>query len=169
LADRAEYIKKAKVKYNAYHTGEWIKAGFDEHSGGYVIYHNDHQFDPTIGKFGIPRSDYEKNSSQVLSKHGMNVVLKSEKQNCNNEYYDGFLNGVPFEIKGIEVMNNRIIKDKIAEASRQKAEIVVLYFHDKVLFNRDFVLNGYIKYLNNSKSKRVKTVYCVVEKHLYKI
>ena len=169
LTDRAEYIKEARTKYNSFDASEWIKVGFDEHNGGFVIYHKDHSFDPTIGKYGIPRSYYEMNASKILSAYGMGVVLKSEKSETNEEYYDGFLNGIPFEIKGVEVKTKRIIKDKISEASGQKAEIVVLYFHDKDLYDKDFVFEGYKQYLNNSKSKRIKTVYCVVGKHLHKI
>ena len=177
LTNRTDYIEEARGKFASYDGSVWKKdgfpelsiAGFDEQTGGFVVCHEKHNFDPTIGKFGIPRGDYEKNTSGILSKQGMSVVLKSEQSNLNGENYDGFLNGIPFEIKGIEVKTNRIIKDKISEASGQKAEIVVLYFHDKTLFDKDFVLNGYKQYLNNSKSKRIKTVYCVVENRFYKI
>ena len=58
----------------------------------------------------------------------------------------------------IEGKSNRIIKDKISEASKQGAEIVVLYFHEKNMFALDFVRDGYEKYLTNSKNKRVKKV-----------
>jgi hypothetical protein len=169
LTDRAEYIKEAKAKFDAFDTNEWVKACFDEHSGGFAVYHKDHSFDPTIGKYGIPRSCYETNASKVLSVYGMAVVLKSDKTGANDAYYDGFLNGIPFEIKGVEVKTKRIIKDKISEASGQKAEIAVLYFHDKGLYDKDFVVEGYRQYLRNSKSKRIRTVYCVVGEHLYKV
>ena len=166
---RTELLKEAVKKYNSYNTNDWIKAGFDEFSGGYRVYHKEHQFDPTIGKFGIPRGDYEKNASKVLSKYGMSVVLHSEKPEYETKIPDGLLNGIMFDIKGIEGKSSRIVKDKIFEASKQGAEIVVLYYHDKNLFDIDFVRGGYEKYLTNSKNKRVKTVYCVVEKYLYRV
>jgi hypothetical protein len=169
VTERAELIKAAKAKYNSYTTGDWVKAGFDEFSGGYSVYHKNHLFDPTVGKFGIPRGDYEKNSAKILSAYGMEVVLISEISDRGIKTPDGLLNGVLFDIKGVEGQSGRIIKDKISEASKQGAEIVVLYFHDTNMFDDDFVREGYEKYLTNSQSKRVKTVYCVAGKYLYRI
>jgi hypothetical protein len=169
LSDRTGYIREARAKYDSYDSEEWIRAGFDEHTGGYFVYHRNHQFDPTIGKYGIPRGDYEKNASEVLAVYGMSVVLTSEIAEEGHTVNDGWLNDIPFEIKGVEGKSNRIIRDKIFDASKQNAEIVALYFHDKDSFNRDFVLDGYKKYLTVSKIKRVKSVYCIVETHLYKI
>jgi hypothetical protein len=99
----------------------------------------------------------------------MSVVLLSEKSIHEAKMPDGLLNGVLFDVKGIEGESDRIIKDKILEASKQGAEIVVFYFHRKNMFDIDFVRNSYEKYLTNSKSKRVKKVYCVVETYLYRI
>jgi hypothetical protein len=169
MTGRAELLKAAKVQYDAYDSKTWIKAGFDEYSGGYCVYHKLHQFDPTIGKFGIPRGDYEKNAAKVLMNYGMDVVLGSEMSKKGIKTPDGLLNGLLFDIKGIEGISYRIIKDKISEASRQKAEIAVLYFHDTGMFNKDSVMQGYNRYLNNSKSKRVKRVYCIAGKYLYKL
>jgi hypothetical protein len=166
---RTELLKEAKAKYNSYNTNDWIKAGFDEFSGGYQVYHKDHFFDPTIGRFGIPRGDYERNVSEVLVKYGNSVVLCSEKKEYGAKTPDGLLNNIVFDIKGIEGNSHRTIKDAILKASKQGVEIVVLYFNDKNSFNMDFVRDGYEKYLTNSKSKRVKKVYCVVGKHLYKL
>jgi predicted transposase YbfD/YdcC len=169
VVGRTELLKEAKEKYNSYNTNDWIQAGFDEFSGGYRVYHKEHQFDPTIGKFGISRGDYEKNTSEVLVKYGMTVELQSEKQEFGVKTPDGLLNGILFDIKGIEGNSHRIIKDVILKSSKQKAEIAVLYYHDKSLFDMDLVREGYGKYLANSKNKRVKKVYCVVEKYLYRI
>jgi hypothetical protein len=144
---RAELIKEAKTKYNSYNPDYWVKAGFDEFSGGYRVYHKLHQFDPTIGKFGISRGDYEKNASEVLSKYGMRVALDSEISERGIKTADGLLNGVLFDVKGIEGKSSRIVKDKISEASKQGAEVVVLYYHDKNMFDIDFVRDGYEKYL----------------------
>jgi hypothetical protein len=128
-----------------------------------------HQFDPAIGKFGIPRGDYEKNAAKVLMNYGMDVVLDSEIMGKNIKTPDGLLNGVLFDIKGIESESIRNVKNRISEASRQGVEIVVLYYHDPVLFNKELVRDSYNKYLTNSKSKRVKKVYCVAGKYLHKI
>ena len=169
MTDRAEHIKAARVKYDSYDTVDWEKAGFDEFSGGYMVYHREHRFDPSIGKFGIPRGDYEKNASEVLVKYGMSVILESEISEDGIKTPDGLLNDALFDIKGIEGKSKRIIKDKISEASKQGVEIAVLYFHDESMFNVDFVREGYDKYLINSKSKRVKKVYCIVGKQIHRI
>ena len=169
MVNKIKLLKEAKEKYNSYNTNDWIRAKFDEHSGGYWVFHKDHQFDPTIGKFGFPRGDYEKKASEVLVKYGMSVVLHSEKSEYETKISDGLLNNILFDIKGIEGKSSRIVKDKIMEASRQGAEIVVLYYHDSNMFDIDFVRAGYEKYLTNSKNKRIKKVYCVVGKCLYGI
>ena len=102
-AEKAEYIRDARAEYDAYGGEEWTKAGFDEHSGGYWVYHKEHRFDPTIGIFGISRSDYERISSEVLMNYSMRIVLDSEKPLKNaDKKKDGFLNGIPFDIKGID-------------------------------------------------------------------
>jgi hypothetical protein len=167
--DRTELLKEAKAKYSSYSTVDWIKAGFDEVSGGYRVYHKYHLFDPTIGRFGIPRGDYEKNASEVLVRYGMSVVLLSEKQEYRVKTPDGLLNGILFDIKGIEGYSRRVIKDAISKSSKQGVETVVLYFHDKSEFDMDFVRENYEKYLTNSKSKKVRMVYCVAGKYLYRV
>jgi hypothetical protein len=169
VKERIELIKEAKAQYNAYDSNTWIKAGFDEYSGGYCVYHKEHQFDPTIGKFGIPRGDYEKKSASVLMGYGMSVILESEIREKGVKTPDGLLNGILFDIKGIESESIRNIKNRISEASKQGVDIVVLYFHDSVLFNKDLVKEGYGKYLTNSRSKRIKKVYCIAGKYLHEI
>jgi hypothetical protein len=169
VTEITELIKEAKAQYNAYDSNTWIKAGFDEHSGGYCVYHKLHQFDPTIGKFGIPRGDYEKKSASVLMGYGMSVILESEIKGKGVKTPDGLLNGILFDIKGIESESIRNIKNRISEASKQGVEIAVLYFHDSVLFDKDLVKEGYGKYLTNSNSKRIKKVYCIVGKYLHEI
>jgi hypothetical protein len=169
LSDRAGYIRETRERYDSYDSEEWIRAGFDEHTGGYMVFHIRHHFDPTIGIFGIPRGDYEKMASEVLVKYGMSVVLKSEISEYKTKIPDGLLNDVLFDIKGIEGKSNRTVKDKILEASKQGAETVVLYFHDENMFDIDFVREGCRKYFTNSKNKRIKMVYCIAGKYLYRI
>jgi len=111
----------------------------------------------------------KKKASKVLSIYGKRVVLESEISEDWIKTPDGLLNEVKFDIKSIEGSSHRIIKEAISKSSKQGAEIVVLYFHDKNMFDMDFVRESYKKYLTNSKSKRVKKVYCVVGKYLYRV
>jgi len=46
-------------------------------NGALSAIHKDHNFDPTIGKFGIPRGDYEKISLDVLFENGKDSTLHS--------------------------------------------------------------------------------------------
>ena len=165
--DRIEIVKEAREKYNSYNTIDWIQAGFDEFSGGYMVYHKDHFFDPTIGKFGIPRGDYERNASKVLVKYGKRVVLCSEKQEYREKTPDGLLNGILFDIKGIEGIGKNNIINNLKSANKKGVESIVFYFHDKKLFSEKQLIESYQFYLRNSKSKRIQQVYYIVDKKLY--
>ena len=166
MTDRVEYIRESRAKYNAY-DDEWEKAYFDEFSGGYVVYHKEHQFDPTIGKFGIPRGDYEKIASGVLVKYGMSVELFSEAPEYGIKIPDGLLNGKLFDIKGIEGTGKENILKDLKSANKKKAEVVVFYYHDKRLFSENQIRDNYHSYLRNSKSKRIQHVYYIVDRKLY--
>jgi len=172
MTEKAEYISKARAEYNAYSGTEWTKAGFDEHSGGYWVFHKEHRFDPTIGIFGIPRGDYERISSYVLMSYSMRVALFSEEQGENPEGIkipDGLLNDRLFDIKGIEgTGKDNVLKD-IKDASKKGCEVVVLYYHEAYLFDAKQIRENYQTYLRNSKSKRIQQVYYIVDRKLHKL
>ena len=165
-----ERIEANKIEYERLlKDANYTDVRFNPKNGALSAIHINHNFDPTIGIFGIPRGDYEKISVYVLYEYGNEVILETEIKGENISTPDGFLNGIVFEIKGIEGCGNRVIKDAISKASGQGAEIVVMYFHDKNLYNASLVKNGYERYLINSQSKRVQTVYCVVGRYIYRI
>jgi len=166
LTNRAEYIREARVRYDSY-DNEWVKAVFDEHSGGFCVYHKRHNFDPTIGIFGIPRGNYELIASEILAKYGMNIALQPEKLEYDSKIPDGFLNGKLFDIKGVEGIGKENILKDIKDASKKGAEIVVLYYHKNYLFNEAQMRENYHTYLRNSNSKRIQQVYYIVDKKLY--
>ena len=58
-ANRQEY-------YRLLEDSNYTGVRFNEKTGGLLAIHREHNFDPTIGKFGIPRGDYEKISVDVL-------------------------------------------------------------------------------------------------------
>ena len=77
------------------------------------------------------------------------------------------INGKLFEIKGIEGNSkNNIIKD-IKDASKKRAEIIVLYYEDRNLFSENKIRESYHSYLRNSRSKRINSVYYIVDRKLY--
>jgi hypothetical protein len=142
---------------------------FNPKNGALSAIHREHNFDPTIGKFGIPRGEYEKISLEVLYQYGKRIILDSEKTLYGLKSSDGLLEGISFDIKGIEGMSERNIIRKMYEASEKSAKILVLYYHDKTLFNKQKIIESYKSYLRNSKRKNVQTVYCIVDGKLYEI
>jgi len=178
LKDNVGYIEKARALFDSYDSNVWIKegfpelhiSGFDNQTGGFVVYHREHNFDPTKGKFKIERGHYEKYASEVLSKYGMRVELFSEKKDENNPLNkkpDGFLNGKIFDIKGIEGSGNENVLKDMKDASKKGAEAIVLYYHDENLFSENQIRESYRTYLRNSQSKRIQHVYYIVNGKLY--
>jgi hypothetical protein len=140
---------------------------FDEETGGLLAIHKDHNFDPTIGRFGIPRGDYERITAEVLYNDGRSVILASEKSLEWGKMPDGWLDGKLFEIKGIEGNGKRNIEYKIRDASKQGAEKMVLFYYDKNIFVWQNITAAYASYLRNSTIKQIKTIFCVVGNELY--
>ena len=99
----------------------------------------------------------------------MSVILWSDKNGIGVRAPEGLLNGKKFDVKGIEGTGKRNIIDKISDAGRQGAEIIVLYYHDAELYDFQKIINAYNGYLKLSKTKRIKTVYYIVENKLFKV
>jgi hypothetical protein len=159
-ANRKEYYRLLKDE-------NYTEVRFNPQNGALSAIHIEHNFDPTFGKYGIPRGDYERISINVLFDYGRSVILGSEKLGREIKVAEGHLNGKLFEIKGIEGdSKNNIIKD-IKDASKKRAEMIVLYYHDKTLFSEKKIRESYQSYLRNSKSRRVQHVYYIVDKKLY--
>ena len=171
LADRI--AANREMYYRLMSDGNYIDVRFNPQNGALSAIHKNHNFDPTIGKFGIPRGDYERISLEVLYEYGKSVILESEKPNNNkqkiNKFSEGFLDGKRFDIKGVEGTGGRNVIDKISEAGRQGAESVVLYYHCAYMFDLMKIINAYNGYLKLSTTKRVKNVYYIVDNKLYKI
>jgi hypothetical protein len=142
---------------------------FNPKNGGLLAIHKEHHFDTTIGKFGIPRGDYEKIAIEVLYDYGRSVVLWSERTGIGISMPEGLLDWKKFDIKGIEGTGKRNIVDKISAAGSQGAETIVLYYHDAGLFDLQKIINAYNGYLKLSKTKRIQTVYYIIDNKLHKI
>jgi hypothetical protein len=161
-ANRAEYERLKK-------DGSYVDVRFNENKGGQLAVHIDHHFDSTIVRFGIPRGDYERIAAETLYRYGRSAVLGSEKMPDGVKTPEGLLDGVKFDIKGIEGTGKRNIIDKISLASRQNAEAIVLYYHDKNMFDEQRAINAFHGYLKLSKNRSIKTVYYIVNGKLHKI
>ena len=165
LADKIKTNRKEY--YRLLKDENYTDVRFNPKNGALLAIHREHHFDSTIGKFGIPRGDYEKTAIHVLYDYGKRVVLWSEK-GIGIKRPEGLLDGKKFEIKSIEGTGKRNIEYKIYEASAQEVETVVLYYHEESLFSKQQVVDGYNAYKRNSKSKRINTLYYIVDKKLYK-
>ena len=149
--------------------GNYTDVRFNQKNGALSAIHREHHFDPTIGIFGMPRGNYERIVLNVLYDYGMAVILGSEKLGREIKVSEGYLNGSLFEIKGIEGMSKyNVIKD-LKDASKKRAEVIVLYYHDINLFSEIQVRESYQSYLRNSKSKRIRLVYYIVENKVYSL
>jgi hypothetical protein len=163
IADnRAEYVR---LKNDSNYTD--VK--FSENTGGLLAIHKDHNFDSAIGRFGIPRGDYERIVAEVLYNYGRSVVLQSEQLGENEKTPDGLLDGHVFDIKTIEGAGKNTIKRKFAEASLQECRTIVLYFHEQNTFSLQRIIDGYSHYLRNSNSKRINTVYYIVGSKVHRV
>ena len=167
LSDKIE-TNKADY-YCLLNDSNYTDVRFNPKNGALSAIHKEHSFDPTIGKFGIPRGDYERISLDVLYEYGNKVILDSEKLGPNVKAIEGLLNENPFDIKGIEGTGKRNIIGKISDASSKGAEIVVLYYHDASMFDKQRIINAYIGYLKLSKINRIHTVYYIVNNKLHRI
>ena len=142
---------------------------FNPENGALAATHKEHNFDNSIGIFGIERGDYERISMDVLYQNGNKVVLESEKTGYKKKVADGVLNEKKFDIKGIEgIGENNIIND-IKDVNKKGVESMVFYYHDRNLFDVKRLKEGYNSYLRNSKSKRIKDVYYIVDRKLFKL
>ncbi len=134
-------------------------------TGGLKATHIDHNFDEQIGRFGIPRGEYEKLAAEALFNKGYSVILKSEKAPEGKKCPDGYLNGILMDIKGIE--GNPLYS--LMRANKQEANIAVLYFHDSDCYSHDDVVSK-LNYLPTLLEKNkvsnpiihIEDVVCVV-------
>ena len=60
-----------------------------------------------------------------------------------------------------------IFTDFLEDTNKKRAEVIVLYYHDIVLFSEKQLRDAYQSYLRNSKSKRIQQVYYIVDRKLY--
>ena len=129
MTGRAKYIKKAKAKYESYNTADWTKFGFDKHSGGYIVIHKGHKFDPETG-------EYEIKTANILANNGYQIEMMDESS-FDKPQYDVKVNDIPSEIKVISGYRN--IHKRAEKAAIQGARRVIYYINfnnDREMFKR---------------------------------
>jgi hypothetical protein len=116
--------KEAIQKYNSYGK-EWEKAYFDRYSGGYNVYHKDHNFSTVGGK-------YEKEVGKLLAKEGKQVEFLSEKGQ-NTKHPDIRFDNQTWDVKSVIAYTSGSIMDSIWNG--KKANNVIFYFTNSVNLN----------------------------------
>jgi len=146
---------------------DYVDARFDILSGGVSAVHKYHRFDQEIGPFGIKRGEYEKRAADILRRKGYVVLLESERAANGIKTPDGTLNGAVMDIKAVESTRKWVIKDKIYAATKQKANVLVLFFPTEALFSEDRITEGWQRYLESYDARRyprtIHQIVCVVE------
>ena len=118
MNEKAKYIEEARLKYDSYDDCEWIKAGFDDNSGGYCVYHKRHNFTETGGG-----GEAEKKVGKLLAKLGKQVEFLPEGWKKSPDIN---FDGQTWDIKYIDNANEQTIRNHIKDG--RKADNVLFYF-----------------------------------------
>ena len=146
---------------------QYYEVLYDEESGGVSAIHQEHRFDKQPGPFGVRRGVYELMAIDALRKKGHVVILESERAPDGVKTPDGKLDGKAMDIKAIENTGQWTIKNKFHQATKQKIEILVFYYHLHDLFSIEKIEDGWKRFIQDIDSQRyektIKKVLCVVE------
>jgi len=122
LTGRVEHIQAAKTKYNLYGT-EWEKAYFDKRTGGFNVYHKDHEFQKAGGG-----GEAEKRVGEMLAKYnGKQVEFQAEK---GIGAPDLKFDGKTWDVKYINDANAKTIRSYIEDVRRKSADNGIFYWED---------------------------------------
>lgn len=143
-----EYQKNRKYYERIKDNDEFSSVEFDETSGGVLAIHKNHNYDTTIGKFGIPRGEYELYAAKFLQSRGYRVVMQNEQQGDGVKVADLLIDGIRGDIKAVEEKGNYTIANAFKKAERQRSSTVILYFHDPDIFADDYIDEQWDKFLN---------------------
>ena len=123
LENRAEYIKEARAIYNAYDTQIWTKEYFDEYSGGFNVYHIEHEFSET-GDGG----NAEKKVGKMLAKYnGKQVEFLPEG---GSKKPDMKFDNQTWEVKFINNANAKTIRSYIEHSRKKETNNCIFYWDD---------------------------------------
>ncbi|MCQ2315586.1 MAG: hypothetical protein MJZ85_02700 [Bacteroidales bacterium] len=156
--DRFERNRELYEIYKA--NPDYYDVAFDEASGGMKATHKKHCFDPDKG-------DYEKMVQNVGFNMGNSVVLTSEYGKAVGEnFFDGFWNGMSFEIGSSLGVGKNNIKAILNHCRKKSAEIAIIFFPKKELYSKCRVYDGISKF-NGQTNYRFLSIICVVENSLF--
>ena len=159
LIAQQEIKKAAMQKYNSYGS-EWKKAYFDKFSGGYNVYHKDHNFSNTGGK-------YEKEVGVLLAKAGKQIEFLSEKGQ-KTKHPDFYFDKQTWDVKSIIAYTSSSIMDSIWNG--KKANNVIFYFTNGINMNilKEGYKRAYGRFSKLGKLDSVPTIYYIDENNSLK-
>lgn len=130
---------------------DYLDVTYDEQSGGVSAVHKGHRLDKTLGPGGKKRGSYELKTVEAIRHSGHCIILLKESCEVGVKQYDSLLDGAPCEIKAVERVGRWTIRTKIANAIRQGAQCVALYFPDASLYSEQRVKDGWKDWLLYAK------------------
>lgn len=151
---------------------DYLDVTYDNESGGVSAVHKGHRLDKSQGPGGEKRGNYELKTMEAIRRDGHSLILLNESGDVGVKLYDGLLNGTPCEIKAVENMGRWAIRTKIANAIRQGARCVALYFPDASLFSEQRVIDGWKDCLSYAKPNEPVpdiNLFCVVDGTIHHI
>ncbi|MDR1884238.1 MAG: hypothetical protein LBR26_15880 [Prevotella sp.] len=162
VAGRTELLKEVISKYNFYGV-EWEKAYFDEISGGFNVYHKEHNFSKKGGG-----GDAEKTVGEMLAKYnGKQVVFLPESSyrkgpdlNFDNQTWD---------IKFIDNANEETIRNYIKDARKAKNAIFYWNENDKLEKLKKAVERSVGYFKSKNALETMPDIYCMDKNGLLKL
>ena len=118
--ERNDIRKKSKEKYQSYDE-KWDRAYFDEFSGGFNVYHQEHQFTNTQGG-----GDAEKMVGKLLAKNNGKQVEFLPENGKGKGVPDLIFDDHTWDVKYIDNANENTIRAYIKDA--RKADRAIFYF-----------------------------------------
>jgi hypothetical protein len=131
-------------------TGSYRLSAFDK-SGGYYLIHKDHKdVDSPTTK--------ENFAAQSLASHGYRAYLMPDSSYVEGfKKNDGFVNRAQMDIKTVNTAGNYTIKNALAKASLQGAEIAVVVQNTKAM-TKDYVDSQLNIFRDSSEGKNNRTL-----------
>jgi hypothetical protein len=123
MVNRSEFLKASKSKYDSYNQPDWERAYFDERSGGFNVYHKDHQFTPTGGG-----GDAEIAVGKMLARYNGKQVEFLPENSYKRGNPDLSFDDSKWDVKYINEANIESIRSAIKDARKAKNAI---FYWDK--------------------------------------
>ncbi|GHT47162.1 hypothetical protein AGMMS49965_25100 [Bacteroidia bacterium] len=160
---QSNYVLRAREKYDSYDPSCWTKAYFDYDSGGFNVYHKDHQFTPTGGG-----GEAETTVGLLLAKHNGKQVEFLPEQGIGYPVPDLGFDEQTWDVKSIGKAGEDTIRKSIKDA--RKADNALFYFGkaDKYKELRSAVDREVTKYQKTGELHKVPNIY-YMDKDLLKV